>query len=146
MKRNSLLNKVILPAAVFSFAMVGPALAQDVGAAPSAGQSMHQAGAEMEHAGSDTWSATKDAATGTATAMRDTKITAKVKVALLENKVTEHVPIHVDTVAGVVTLTGNVPSPDVAAHAVRVASQTEGVKDVNNQMKVSGMTGMTNMD
>jgi|HubBroStandDraft_5_1064220.scaffolds.fasta_scaffold437125_1 hyperosmotically inducible protein len=140
-KRNSRINKMILSAAVFSFAMAGSAFAQDSGS-PSASESMHQAGQEVRNAGSDTYNAAKDAGTGTVTAMRDTKITAKVKVALHEDKITEDSQIHVDTVAGVVTLTGDVPSTDAAAHAEQIASQTEGVKQVNNQLKVSQAANM----
>jgi osmotically-inducible protein OsmY len=43
------------------------------------------------------------------TAISDTAITAKVKTALHENKITKDADIHVKTVAGVVTLKGAVP-------------------------------------
>jgi len=98
---------------------------------------MHQAGEAAEQAGSDTLNAAKHLGKGTATAMRDTKITAKVKVALHEDKVTEDSDIHVDTVAGVVTLSGHVPSPDAAVRAEQLARQTEGVREVNNKLRVS---------
>src|SRR5712692_8025820 len=133
MKRNSGMNKMILSAAVLGLAMVVPAFAQDNPGSPSASQSLHQA----EQAGSDTLNAAKHVGKGTATAMRDTKITAKEKVALHEDKVTEDSDIHVDTVAGVVTLSGHVPSPDAAARAEQLARQTEGVKEVNNKLRVS---------
>jgi osmotically-inducible protein OsmY len=42
-----------------------------------------------------------------------------------------------DTVAGVVTLSGHVPSPDAAARAEQLARQTEGVREVNNKLRVS---------
>jgi osmotically-inducible protein OsmY len=137
MKRNSGMNKMILSAAVLGLAMAVPAFAQDNPGSPSAGQSMHQAGEAAEQAGSDTLNAAKHLGEGTATAMRDTKITAKVKVALHEDKVTEDSDIHVDTVAGVVTLSGHVPSPDAAARAEQLARQTEGVREVNNKLRVS---------
>jgi osmotically-inducible protein OsmY len=144
MKRNSGMNKMILSAAVLGLAMAVPAFAQDNPGSPSAGQSMHQAGQSMhqageaaEQAGSDTLNAAKHLGKGTATAMRDTKITAKVKVALHEDKVTEDSDIHVDTVAGVVTLSGHVPSPDAAVRAEQLARQTEGVREVNNKLRVS---------
>jgi osmotically-inducible protein OsmY len=137
MKRNSGMNKMILSAAVLGLAMAVPAFAQDNPDSPSAGQSMHQAGEAAEQAGSDTVNAAKHLGKGMATAMRDTKITAKVKVALHEDKVTEDSDIHVDTVAGVVTLSGHVPSPDAAARAEQLARQTEGVREVNNKLRVS---------
>jgi len=98
---------------------------------------MRQAGQEVKNAGSDTVSAAKDAGNGTVTAVRDTTITAKVKMALHKDKAIEDSDIHVDTVAGVVTLTGDVPSSDTAAQAERVTDQTGGVKGINNQLKVS---------
>jgi hyperosmotically inducible protein len=137
MKRNSGMNKMILSAAVLGLAMAVPAFAQDNPGSPSASQSMHQAGEAAEQAGSDTLNAVKHVGKGTATALRDTKITTKVKVALHEDKVTEDSDIHVDTVAGVVTLSGHVPSPDAAARAEQLARQTEGVREVNNKLRVS---------
>ncbi len=125
MKRNSGMNKMILSAAVFGLMMAAPAFAQDNPGSPSASQSMRQAGEAAEQAGSDTLNAVTHVGKGTATALRDTKITTKVKVALHEDKVTEDSDIHVDTVAGVVTLSGHVPSPDAAARAEQLARQTE---------------------
>ena len=137
MKRNSGMKKMILSAAVFGLMMAAPAFAQDNPGSPSASQSMRQAGEAAEQAGSDTLNAVKHVGKGTATALRDTKITTKVKVALHEDKVTEDSDIHVDTVAGVVTLSGHVPSPDAAARAEQLARQTEGVREVNNKLRVS---------
>src|ERR1700674_3066900 len=109
MKRNSGMTKMFLSAAVFGLAVAAPAFAQETSSSPPASQSMHGAGEAAEQAGSDTLNAAKHLGEGTATAMRDTKINAKVKVALHEDKVTEDSDIHVDTVAGVVTLSGHVP-------------------------------------
>jgi osmotically-inducible protein OsmY len=69
--------------------------------------------------------------------MRDTKITAKVKVALHEAGITENSKIHVSTEAGVVKLRGRVPSSDTAARAEQVAEQTEGVRGVTNDLRVA---------
>lgn len=136
MKRNSGMTKMFFSAAFFGLAMAAPTFAQDNSASPSASQSMHRAGDAAEQAGSDTLNAAKNAGEGTATALRDTKITTKVKYALHEDKITGNYPIHVTTVAGVVTLSGHVPSPHAAARAERLARQTEGVKGVNNQLSV----------
>jgi len=73
----------------------------------------------------------------TVTALRDLKTTAKVKVALFGDELTAHSHIHVSTAAGVVTLSGNVLSPYVAARAEQLAKQTEGVKEVVNNLKPS---------
>jgi hyperosmotically inducible protein len=97
---------------------------------------MHAAGSSLENAGDDTGHAAVHAYHGTATAMRDSKITLKVKTALHEDKLTKHAEIHVTTTAGIVKLTG-VASDDAAARAERIAKHTEGVKDVDNLLKVS---------
>lgn len=137
MKANCGINKLILFAAVFGLATGGLALAQDTFSSPPATQSMHQAGTAAEQAGSDTVNAVKHAGNATITAMRDTKITAQVKLSLHGDKMTKNSEIHVTTVAGVVTLSGSVPSPDAAARAEQLAKQTAGVKEVTNQLKVS---------
>jgi hyperosmotically inducible periplasmic protein len=67
----------------------------------------------------------------------DTKITAKIKGALLQDKMAADSNIHVTTVDGIVTLSGSVPSSDAAAHAERLAKQPEGVKQVKNALKIS---------
>ena len=80
--------------------------------------------------------AAKDAYHGTKRAVKDTTITAEVKTALKQDKEVGSSEIHVSTTAGVVTLKGKVPSPDMAAHAAQVAEQSNGVKSVNNQLMV----------
>jgi osmotically-inducible protein OsmY len=103
---------------------------------------MNAAGQSMKQAGSDTAGAAQDAYHGAVTAIRDTEITAKVKTALHEDHATEHSDIQVSTSAGIVTLRGSVARPDVAMRAVRVAEAAKGVKQVNNELKVSGATMM----
>ena len=71
------------------------------------------------------------------TALSDLKITAKVKAALLGDQLTVHSHISVNTADGVVTLSGNVLSPYVAARAEELAKQTEGAKQVVNNLKLS---------
>jgi len=100
---------------------------------------MNAAGESIEHAGADNADAAKHTYHGTATALRDTKITAKVKTALREDDATEHSEIHVRTAAGVVTLRGQVASDAVAAHAGEVTQSTEGVREVNNRLRVAEM-------
>lgn len=71
------------------------------------------------------------------TPLSDTAITAKVKSALHENKVTSGSDIHVNTVAGVVTLKGTVSSADAEVTAQQVAQQTKGVKEVKNELTMA---------
>lgn len=99
---------------------------------------MSAAGNSIEQAGSDTAASAKHAYRGMVTATRDTKITAKVKYALHEDPAAEHCDIHVRARAGIVTLKGRVPSSAVAARAKQLAQATEGVREVDNKLRVSG--------
>jgi hyperosmotically inducible protein len=104
-------------------ALTGPAFAQ------SATQSMKDAGHSTGDAVSHAWQGTK-------TAVKDTDITAKVKIALHNDKVTKGRDIHVDTHDGVVTLTGHAPNA-AAGRAARLARDTTGVIGVNNDVRTS---------
>ena len=138
--------KLIVPAVLFGMVLSVPAFAQDNPAPATsnpnapASQQMRAAGHEMENAGSDTVAAAKDTYHGTERAVKDTTITAEVKAALEKDKLPASA-IHVHTRAGVVTLNGNVPSPDMAAQAAQVAQQTNGVKGVNNRLMVANSAG-----
>ena len=134
--KNRYSFKLIVPAILFGMVMAVPAFAQDSSAPAPASQDMHQAGQAVENAGSNTASAAKDAYHGTARAVKDTTITAEVKTALKRDQMVRAQSIHVNTIAGVVTLKGNVPSPEIAAHAAQVAAQSKGVQSVNNQLMV----------
>ena len=126
--------KLIVPAILFGMVLSVPAFAQDDNAPAS--QSMHQAGDKVEQVGSDTAAAAKDAYHGTERVIKDTTITAQVKTALVRDKNVSSSGIHVTTTAGVVTLKGNVSSPEMAQHAGQVAGQTTGVVRVDNQLMV----------
>ena len=129
---RSLGFKIIAPMLVLGMSVATPIFAQDPDSSPpsSASSSMHSAGESMENAASSTYH-------GTATAVRDTKITAKVKHALHEAELTEGGDIDVDTVAGVVTLHGTARSASVAEKATRIAENVEGVKEVKNDLRVA---------
>jgi BON domain len=142
--------RLIVPAVLFGMVLSVPSFAQNSApnspnaAAPAsedmnapAGQQMRSAGREMKDAGSDTAAAAEDTYHGTERAIKDTTITAEVKTALKRDPQVGSTRIHVMTSAGVVTLKGNVPSPDVAAHAAQVAEQSKGVKSVDNQLMVA---------
>jgi hyperosmotically inducible protein len=68
--------------------------------------------------------------------MSDAAITVKVKSAIIAEPGLKAMQIDVDTVNGVVTLTGTVNSPELMENARRVAQTVEGVKSVNNQLTV----------
>ena len=127
-------EKIILPVAVIALAMRWTsAFAQVNPSSPPASQSMQQA-LPAEADGSN-------AGNKTVTALHDLKTTAKVKAALLGDQLTVHSHLHVSTADGVVTLSGNVLSPYVTARAVQLAKQTEGVKEVVNNLKIAQWIG-----
>lgn len=112
----------------FCFIAAPPALAA------SASGSFHAAGESLENAGTSTGHAAKDAYHGTKTAAEDTDITAKVKMALHDDKLTKGQDIHVKTIDGVVTLRGDVATESISARADKVAAETSGVRSVRNHL------------
>jgi len=144
-----------LAIALSAFAQEGsasqPAQAQPAQAQPaqgqspqegSASQSMNQAGQAAENAASSSGQAVEDAAHGTATVVKDSTITAKVKTALHQDNAIAQDKIHVTTVAGVVTLKGQVNSPEESKRAEELAKQTDGVKSVENRINVANKSAM----
>ena len=68
------------------------------------------------------------------TAIEDTEITAKVKAAIFAEPGLKTLQISVDTVRGVVTLTGSVFSKESSNTAASLAKAVNGVKDVDNRL------------
>ena len=134
--KNAFGLKIAVPALVFGIVIAAPIFAQEDSNVP-ASQSMRRAGDSAESAASDTGQAIKHAYHGTVTAMSDTTITAKVKTALHENKVTKDADIDINTVAGIVTLKGVVPSAEAASTAQQLAQATNGVKEVRNELTMA---------
>ncbi|HYK58809.1 MAG TPA: BON domain-containing protein [Bryobacteraceae bacterium] len=66
----------------------------------------------------------------------DAWIHTKIAAKLIANSATPSRNINIDVVNGVVTMRGIVDSPDVKAEASRVAMDTDGVKKVNNLLRV----------
>ena len=122
----------MLPAMALGIGLAIPALAQDTSSSSSvpASTSMHRA---AEH----TEGAVTNAYDGTATALRDTKITTKVKAAFATGKGIDSNDIHVTTTAGVVTLGGEVKNSAMAARLVAIAKNTEGVRAVTDDLRVN---------
>lgn len=73
----------------------------------------------------------------TAQAFDDTEITAKVKAELLGEPGLKSMQISVDTIKGVVTLTGTVDSKANSDKARARTMAISGVKDVTNQLVVT---------
>jgi len=128
--RNRLMSMVTAIALGIGLAI--PALAQNTSTVPPVAAST-----SMDQAGRDTEGAVKNAVTGAVTAVDDTTITTKVKAAFATGKDIKSGDIHVTTTAGVVTLDGQVQSAGMAARAETIARNTEGVRGVTNDLKVS---------
>lgn len=69
-------------------------------------------------------------------AINDSEITAKVKAAIFAEPGLKTLQISVDTVNGIVTLSGSVNSSASSDTAKALASAVAGVKEVNNQLAV----------
>ncbi len=66
----------------------------------------------------------------------DAAITSKVKLAVLRAKDLKGADIHVETVVGVVRLTGEVDSAKQAARVEQLAARIKGVKKVENKLTI----------
>ncbi len=73
-------------------------------------------------------------------AMEDTEITAKVKAAFLAEPGLKSFDIIVDTIKGVVTLTGAVDSGPNSDKAKALAFKVDGVKEVDNRLVQKPLT------
>lgn len=137
--KNAFGMKIIAPALVLGMIVAAPVFAQEDNRPAS--QSIRMVENSAENAASKTGEAVKNTYHGAVTAISDTAITAKVKTALHENKITSGHDIHVTTEAGLVTLKGTVPSADVSTTAQKVAQQTTGVKEVTNDLTTTPTAG-----
>lgn len=79
-------------------------------------------------------------------AVDDATISTKVKTKLAADTETSAIKIGVETVAGVVTLTGTVPTEREKGKAEEIARKTEDVKRVDNKITVdTNSLGATNV-
>lgn len=69
--------------------------------------------------------------------LEDSAITAKVKTALMSEPGLDSLDINVETMMGVVTLTGSADTAEHKAKAEQVVAAVSGVKQVQNQLVVS---------
>lgn len=67
----------------------------------------------------------------------DATTTASIKSKLMWNSHTDASDIHVDTIAGKVTLTGTATTPEEKSLAGRIALDTEGVASLDNLIKLT---------
>lgn len=126
--------------AIVSLASAGLALSACHKKPENSGQQMkHQMknGAQQVKQGAEKMGqGMKHAASNAGQAMSDTAITTKIKSKLAANQGLSSFDIHVETNNGMVTLTGTVDMVSKRDLAGRIASGTEGVKGVINNIKV----------
>ncbi|MGA8030680.1 MAG: BON domain-containing protein [Bryobacteraceae bacterium] len=67
----------------------------------------------------------------------DQTLVSDIQAKLYADPTTKATSVNVAASKGVVTLSGDVPSPDVELQAMKIANGTAGVRRVNDQMKVN---------
>lgn len=104
--------------------------------APGFASAQATATEKAKSAAHETKQETKAAAHKTGNAITDSWITMKVHSQFVPEDVLENSDIDVDTKAGVVTLNGTVPTAAGRTKAVAIAKATDGVKSVNDRLRV----------
>jgi hyperosmotically inducible protein len=79
----------------------------------------------------------REAARQSGNAVKDSWVTMKIHSSFVPEDALEGSDIDVDTNAGVVTLTGTVPTAAAKTRAVAIAKATDGVKSVTDQLRVA---------
>ncbi len=101
-------------------------------------QAMNEARQDLQAAASDLHQNGQQAAQAVADSATDLAITAKVKTALAADDQLSALSINVDTVDGVVSLSGPAPTADAAERAAVLARAVDGVNAVENRLVVQG--------
>ena len=96
----------------------------------------NEAKQKMESAAQDASQAAQNAASNAAAVLDDTAVTTKIKADLVKDDDLKAMDVHVETVNGVVMLSGFVPSQAQVQKAADLARSVEGVTDVKNSLKV----------
>lgn len=120
--------------------VAGLAACDKPGPAESAGKSIDQtasdAGKKMGEVADKVAEKTGEQSAKAGVAMDDTEITSKVKTAIFSEPGLKSLQISVDTVKGVVTLTGSADSLSSSDRVKALASAVAGVKEVDNRLQV----------
>ena len=118
--------------------VVGLAACNKPGPAENAGKKIDQtadeAGRKMAEAADKAGEKMGEQREKAGAAIDDAEITAKVKAAIFAEPGLKSLQISVDTVRGVVTLSGSVDSMSNSDKAKTLASAVAGVKDVENRL------------
>ena len=132
-KLNLIASSLLLAAGLTACDKPGPA--------EKAGKSMDQTASEAKNKIGDTVDKAEKKMTEQSAkagqAIDDTEITARVKSAVFGEPGLKTLQIHVDTVKGVVTLTGTVDSQANSDKARTLAAAVADVKEVSNKLVVA---------
>lgn len=111
------------------------------GPAESAGKAIDQtandAGKKMSETADKIDKKLDDAGNKASAAIADSEITTRIKAAFLADPGLDAMKIMVDTVGGIVTLSGTVESSALADKAQALAAAVTGVKDVVNHLTIA---------
>ncbi|MFA5371572.1 MAG: BON domain-containing protein [Sideroxydans sp.] len=123
-----------------SLLLAGLAACDKPGPAETAGRnidsSVNQAGQKIGDAADKVAGSMAEQSNKAGVAMDDAEITTKVKAAIFAEPGLKTLQISVDTVKGVVTLSGSVDSQAKKELASSLASAVSGVSSVNNQLAI----------
>lgn len=132
------MRKQLLTAfAIVSLASTGLALSACHKKPESPGQQMKNGAQQMKQGAEKMGQSVKHTASNAGQVMSDSAITTKIKSKLAANQGLSSFGIHVETTNGIVTLTGSVDMVSKRDLAGRIASNTDGVKGVDNKIAVS---------
>ena len=118
-------------------ALAGAVVVTALALAPGSAAAQATATQQAQSAGHEVKQETKQAAHKTGNAITDSWITMKVHSQFVPENVLENSDIDVETKAGVVTLMGTVPTAAGKTRAVAIAKATDGVKSVNDRLRVA---------
>jgi len=122
-------------------ALAGAMVITALALAPASAAAQATATEKAHAAGHETKQETKEAAHKTGNAITDSWITMKVHSQFVPEAALEDSDIDVETKAGVVTLMGTVPTAAGRTRAVAIAKATDGVKSVNDRLRVAPESG-----
>ncbi|QWD17158.1 BON domain-containing protein [Polynucleobacter paneuropaeus] len=128
---------------VFAAMMIvsGLAACDKPGPAESAGKKIDQASESVSTSVSNTADKAGDAMSqqtkNAGQMIKDTDITASIKLALMNEPDMQSTKINVVTTKGIVTLTGIVSSAANKDKAIKLAESVDGVKSVQSKLKIS---------
>lgn len=129
------LSKITSVAAVSAMVLLGVGCDRKE-ADTTAGEKVDNAVTNTQQETRDAGNAMENAVSNAGQSITDATITTAVKGKyVLDDELKAH-DINVDTVAGVVTLTGAAPSDAAIARATEIAKTVDGVRDVTNQLTV----------